>query len=381
MSGALLLGGGALSDDNTVVWKALYKAALQAIGYEGSATQRPQIAVFCSAAPNLKAARIAYEEHSGKHLGYRQLFEQYGFKPVWIPLAADVYGKFHEDCAPWIETVRTSQAVWFNGGNQALHARCLLRDDGSDTLLLAAVRGLYARGGVVAGSSAGAAVQGHWTYGEGTVSGYLAAGILERRKIASASLVAAAGDGRGGFMEGLGFCPSGVIVDTHFEAWSRFGRLPPAIGTLGARFGLGIDEDTAMLLRGSRGTVLGRSGVTVFDARDAGFDKIGDAFAARGLIVHCLRSGDTINLDTGDSITVQPLMSIDGNRRENNDAHNLLLPGNARELIQKLLLSERDPTNGYISEGGRTFLFQFTRTTNTHSDRRPIAINLDISAI
>lgn len=65
-SGTVFLMGGAISDDNSEIYNALYQAA------EG--TGSPVVAVFCSAASDLAAAEDAYYNDIPGHLSYKNLF-------------------------------------------------------------------------------------------------------------------------------------------------------------------------------------------------------------------------------------------------------------------------------------------------------------------
>ena len=58
-----------------------------------------------------------------------------------------------------LEKVRRASGVYLAGGDQRRLVRLLTEKDGSDTPLLAEIRKVYERGGVIAGSSAGASAQ------------------------------------------------------------------------------------------------------------------------------------------------------------------------------------------------------------------------------
>jgi cyanophycinase len=66
--------------------------------------------------------------------------------------------------------------------------------------------------------------------------------------------------------KGLGLLP-GTILDQHFLKRQRFNRLLSAVLEHPDLVGIGIDEKTAILVRGSHLDVLGESGVLVIDAR------------------------------------------------------------------------------------------------------------------
>lgn len=250
------VGGGHLTGVNEKVWGALHRAA-------GCGT--PTIAVICSAADGKTQARQAFYEDDGEYLGYQKLFRNYGFDPVWIPAAIDNYREVAYD-AEIAERVSEASAIWFNGGDQAKHARCLLRDDGTDTPLLAAARAVFKRGGVIAGSSAGAAIQGRYTFGEGTAAGYLAKRELVAKAISDVSLRDPDDENNGGYTRGFGFLSDiDACVDTHFSQRGREGRLPIAVSCLGSRYGIGIDEGTAMHIQDGTGIVHGEDKVVVVE--------------------------------------------------------------------------------------------------------------------
>ncbi|WNR46120.1 cyanophycinase [Paenibacillus roseipurpureus] len=281
-------------DDNKAVWGALYDAAvgggLSSIGAEHptKANQRPQIAVFCSAAPSLRAASLAYHVDDDGFSGYGKLFRKYGFEPLFIPIAIDNYQRAAYDDEN-IEQLANVQAVWLNGGDQAKHARCLLTDEGEDTPLLQAVREVYHRGGVIGGSSAGAAIQGTWTYGEGTLNGYRAGLELVRKPIASATLVVEGQPDAGGCMKGFGFASElNACVDTHFRERSREVRLPLAVRSLNSRYGIGVDENTAILIRAGQGHVVGDNQVLII-ANEQAHGQLGMGYP--------LSAGDTFDFD------------------------------------------------------------------------------------
>ena len=64
---------------------------------------------------------------------------------------------------------------------------------------------------------------------------------------------------------GLEFLP-GVLIDMHFAERGRLNRLIAAVARYPHELGLGIDEDTAILVEGDRFEVLGSGSVTVVDA-------------------------------------------------------------------------------------------------------------------
>ncbi|MFM8580257.1 MAG: cyanophycinase [Planctomycetaceae bacterium] len=128
-------------------------------------------------------------------------------------------------CAP----LRTATGVWFSGGRQSLIAAAY-----SGTRLERELVALLERGGVVGGTSAGAAC--------------IANPMIVRGELHSTP--------------GLGLLP-GCLIDQHFLARDRSERLWRALETLPGKVGLGIDEGTALMVRGRELKCLGQSTVTI----------------------------------------------------------------------------------------------------------------------
>ena len=118
-------------------------------------------------------------------------------------------------------------AVWFSGGKQSR-----LMEIYTGTIVEEGIMKMLARGGVVGGTSAGTAI---------------ASKIMLLNK-----------DLRTGF----DFLP-GTIVDQHFFARKRTDRLRHAVDLHPGRVGFGIDEKTALIVRGRRLEVIGESNVLV----------------------------------------------------------------------------------------------------------------------
>jgi cyanophycinase len=172
-----------------------------------------------------------------------------------------------------VELVRRAGGVFFSGGDQNRISQRLV-----DTPLLEALRELMARGGVVAGTSAGAACQSDVMFvGEGDETVLRAENIVTTR--------------------GIGLLP-GTIVDSHFVARRREGRLMSLVLEHPDLLGLGIDEATAAWVKPD-GTleVLGRGWVVLYDASYARVVRTQDKRqSVSGLLQHVLVDGQRFNL-------------------------------------------------------------------------------------
>jgi cyanophycinase len=172
-----------------------------------------------------------------------------------------------------VAVLSAATGVFFTGGDQR-RITTVLGGTRCDSVLQAAVA---AGRTLLAGTSAGAAMM--------------------------ASTMIIGGDGPGVTADsvrtgpGMEFLP-GVVVDMHFAERGRLNRLLAAVAMYPHELGLGIDEDTAVLVAGSRFEVIGSGAVTVIDAGRA------DAIAADGsgpiavsnARIHVLPQGCTFEL-------------------------------------------------------------------------------------
>ncbi|MBI3863105.1 MAG: cyanophycinase [Planctomycetia bacterium] len=157
--------------------------------------------------------------------------------------------------------------LFIAGGDQRRVTAALIGPDGTERPVLTAMRDLLRRGGIIAGSSAGAAVQSEQML---AVSG-LPADLFDEGYDALDFGLSSHDAHRGlRVSRGLGFFHGG-IVDQHFNQYrGRLGRLARAATERGSRFAFGIDENTAIDVAPD-GTfeVVGAGAVTVVDAGQA----------------------------------------------------------------------------------------------------------------
>lgn len=121
--------------------------------------------------------------------------------------------------------------VWFIGGNQSWLTETYL-----GTATEREIRAVLARGGVVGGTSAGAAIMSP---------------IMIRRDRPELETG-----------PGFGFLP-GTVVDQHFLKRNRQGRLLKVLDSHRELVGFGIDEGTALVVEGNHLSVVGESQVVV----------------------------------------------------------------------------------------------------------------------
>ena len=143
------------------------------------------------------------------------------------------------DTDEFVAMLSDAKAVWFAGGRQ-----WRLADSYLNTKTEAAFHAVLNRGGVIGGSSAGATIQGS----------YLVRGAPEGNHIMMSP----------GHEEGFGFLRNSAI-DQHLLARKRENDLLPVIRRHPQLLGVGIDEATAIVVKGRTTEVIGKSKVLFYD--------------------------------------------------------------------------------------------------------------------
>jgi len=106
---------------------------------------------------------------------------------------------------------------------------------------------------------------------------------------------------------GFGFLQN-VIIDTHFDARGRFGRLVQAIATQPGAIGVGLDEDTAISVeKGQRIKAIGASSVVVVDGSHVACNNIasiknGMPLSVSNISVHVMCHSDMFDLTSREFI-------------------------------------------------------------------------------
>jgi len=156
-----------------------------------------------------------------------------------------------------VNQIQACSGFYFVGGQQSRIVQVFRPGEG-DTPAYVSLLERYAAGAVVSGSSAGAAIMTDPMIGGGSSAGALRSGVRD------------AGIEEGVILEkGMGLLES-AFVDQHFLARGRWARLLVAVlATEGYDLGMGIDENTALVVDGDSAWVVGASGVIFFDTRGA----------------------------------------------------------------------------------------------------------------
>lgn len=190
------------------------------------------------------------------------------------------------------ERLSQCSGFWFVGGVQSRVVEVFL-PGGARTPAYDAVMERFREGAVVSGSSAGAAIMSPTMIAGGSSAGALAGGVVTEEGEEE--------DTEGVLVEpGMGF-HEGAVYDQHFLARGRIGRLLVAtLAGVGDGVGFGIDENTALVVDGTEGWVVGASGVVLVDARDAERSPAGHG--GTGLRLYLVGDGDRIDMETLDVV-------------------------------------------------------------------------------
>jgi len=313
-TGSLVIVGGGLEPDNREVFEALISKA--------GGVKNATFAVI-PAAGGAPVQSFAY---------FRSELLSYGVQPGnihLIPISMmddDSTSDVNE--ASWAgngrdtslaNLVRSCSAVWFTGGDQLRIARTLVRGDGSPTPVLQAVWEVFRRGGVIGGTSAGAAIMSHPMIGAGTSLAAFELGLVTEyagNEFPDDSAVF--------ITTGLGFFPDG-LVDQHFNQRARLGRLAfvlmnspyGKVSDRRYRYGFGVDENTAMISEAAthRFQVAGTGAVTILDAGEARKTLSGRYPGIENLLLSYLESGDSFDCLTGTVIPGKDKKRISGLER------------------------------------------------------------------
>jgi cyanophycinase len=343
--GSLVIIGGGLRAENAAVWEKIVALA----GGKGA-----RIAVFPTAAqnPGFEGGKAAAN------------LNRHGAQAFVLPLAPRLAGSDVRQAADdpaLAEAVRTAGGVFFTGGDQARITGSLRRLDGSNSAVLDAIWSMYRRGGVIAGTSAGAAIMSSTMFYDPPldVIPVLKHGVVEGKDIAP----------------GLGFIGDDVFIDQHLLVRGRFARMLPVMLAKGYKLGLGIDENTAAVVGPDREvSVVGYTGALLLDLTDASSDKARPLFNLSNARVSYLDNGDRFNLASRSFVPGPGKEAVDKSLREHRDAlfyTDILGNTSIVNLLEKLVDSKLERATGLAFEGPasrapeRGFEFTFTRVPDS----------------
>jgi cyanophycinase len=227
----------------------------------------------------LVVASIASQLPTEVFQEYKQIFSELGVKNVeHLSIESHQEALSREKLA----ILEKAKCVFFSGGDQVKITSKI-----GGTPVMNKIFDIYKKGGVIAGTSAGAAIMGKIMLVGGENG--------ESHKIGNWMMA-----------PGLGFVDN-IIVDQHFAQRGRIGRLLGAVALNPGVIGVGIDEDTSIIIKDSSFKVLGTNAVYVIDGRYVTATNVSEADAENTMSMHDIRlhilaAGQGFNLNTREVI-------------------------------------------------------------------------------
>lgn len=205
---------------------------------------------------------------------YNNIFKELGIKNIRILNIDNRKDAYDEDS---INKVQDASLIFFTGGDQ-LRITSLI----GGTPLYSKIKNLYEKGCVFVGTSAGASVMSETMIVTGPND--------ESPKKCTLKMA-----------PGLGFI-RGVIIDQHFAQRGRIGRLLVGIAENPESLGIGIDEDTAVVVKDNgEFKVIGSGAVYVIDGSGISSSNVSEQYPEEVLSIfnvklHVLKKGNKFNI-------------------------------------------------------------------------------------
>lgn len=230
-----------------------------------SEVSNPRIEVITSAS--------AIPEIVGKK--YKESFLRLGLENVGI---LDIRERTEADLSSTLDRISSSDIILFSGGDQSKISQIL-----KDTQTHQLIRKRYQHEKfTIAGTSAGAVVMS-----DRMISGGRNGTIIRKNDLKMG--------------KGLGLM-SEVIFDSHFIKRHRFGRLAEAVALYPGKLGVGLGEDTGVIIReGNILEIIGSGIVVIFDGSNLNYNQYGKLknripISLANLTVHILATKDRYNI-------------------------------------------------------------------------------------
>lgn len=216
---------------------------------------------------------------------YLEAFGKLGCKNVQI---LDIRKREQSEDPKNIGLIKKANCVMFTGGNQSN----ITREIGGTTIHKILLDRFQKEPLVIAGTSAGAM-------------------CMSEEMITGGNIKEAFTKGAVGMNKGMAFIPN-LIIDSHFIRRGRFGRLAEAVARHPKLIGVGLAEDTGLIIKNCNTfEVIGSGMVVLFDPRKIKHNnekilKTGTPMTLTNLKTHVLANGDVFNIKDR-KITVLPL--------------------------------------------------------------------------
>src|SRR5215216_30917 len=213
--------------------------------------------------------------------GYAELFRELGAKKAdWLRVEQRADANTDEA----LSLLREATGLFITGGDQARLVELLV-----GTLVMECIRMRNADGIIVAGTSAGASILSALMMAGGTGVGGDSNGSAARKGMVDV-------------VAGFGLLQD-IIIDQHFSQRGRMGRLLSVFAGTPGLIGIGLDEDTAVLIdREGTLEVLGSNMVTIVDGRNTISDYFqreeGEVLSITGSSLYVLARDRQFDLNT-----------------------------------------------------------------------------------
>jgi cyanophycinase len=225
----------------------------------------------------LVVVTVATEEPRESFQEYQKIFRELGVKKVEH---LDVRLREEAKSEERVKILEGASVVFFTGGDQLKITSQL-----GDSAVYQTVEKIYQEGGTIAGTSAGASVMSETM---------LVDGKGDKSHQVSKLL---------GMAPGLGLVRN-MVIDQHFAERGRLGRLLGAITQNPRQLGIGIDENTAIVIQDQDSfQVIGQGAVYVLDGSDSSYSNLGEgeeeekkAMSVFDVQLHVLSEGNTYDL-------------------------------------------------------------------------------------
>jgi cyanophycinase len=216
---------------------------------------------------------VATDEPRESGDDYREAFRALGATSTRVIDVSRRKDAFEPDS---LRALEQATALFFTGGDQ-LHVTSLI----GGTPMQEVLYRRHKEGLVIGGTSAGAAMMSNSMIIRGDSNRNPRFGSID-------------------IAPGMDFVPNSII-DTHFSQRGRLGRLLTAVAHYPQDLGLGVDENTAMVVTDSHFGVIGENSVTVIDAGGITYTTLPDledheSLSLHGLRVHVLAAGQRFDL-------------------------------------------------------------------------------------
>lgn len=219
---------------------------------------------------------------------YEAAFSRLGASQVH---ALDIQDRRQACDADNVRLIQRSGVIFFTGGDQLRLTHVF-----GGAAALRAIRERFRAGAVVAGTSAGAAAMPSTMIYNGAAADALRKGAVN-------------------MTFGLGFI-RGIIIDSHFLERGRFTRLMEVGASNPEQLGVGIGEDTAVIVHPNRILeTIGPGHVIIIDSRDLASSNIaelpmGEPVAVENMILHAMVSGHGYDIDARRYLVAAELNAI-----------------------------------------------------------------------